>query len=91
LYNISHTRPLPKSARNGFTQTLRDMQKGDSVDIPSSKKTSAYSAARLAGVKITIRDGGKGVAVVWRLDGSEPTPETNIFGEPIAKSQEVFK
>lgn len=91
MYNISHTRPLPGPARNGFTQTLRDMRKGDSVDIPSSKKASAYSAARLAGVKITIRDSGKGVAVVWRLNGPERPVETNIFGEPIIQTQEVFK
>ena len=89
MYDISHDRPLPSPypSRNGLTKRLRDMYKNDSFEMPSNKKASAYSAARHAGAKITVRDSGAGTTMVWRLDGP-PRPASifddglDIFGQP---------
>ena len=89
MYDISNDRPLPgrHSDRDGLTNTLRNMRKGDSIEIPFSKKPSVYSAAKLAGVKVTVRSTSAVTAIVWRLDGSE---RPSIFSEAQVKS-EIFK
>jgi hypothetical protein len=90
MYSISSDRPLPgnHSIRDGLTNTLRKLYyREDSVEIPRDKKPSAYAAAKLAGIKITVRDTGNGKAVIWRTDGPErPKPFNNgldIFGQPL--------
>lgn len=96
MYDISHDRPVPDShsSRNGITKRLRGMYKNDSFEMPSDKKASAYSAARLTGARITVRDMGAGTAIVWRLDGP-PRPasifddEIDTFGQHI--HPEIFK
>jgi hypothetical protein len=98
MFDVSYEYDLPDpgSRRRGFTQTLRDMHRGGSVDIPQSKKASVYSAARAAGVKVRIKSLNTGIVRVWRADGPErpldshyPADGLNIFGEPI--SPEIFK
>jgi hypothetical protein len=85
MYSISSDRPMPgkHSIRDGLTTTLRKLYyREDSVDIPRDKKNAAYSAAKLAGIKITVRDTGDGKAIVWRTDGPE-RPHEDIFGQPL--------
>lgn len=91
MYDISSNRPLPEghSTRNGLSKTIREMCKNDSFELPASKKPSAYSAAKLVGAKITVRDTGEGTAIVWRLDGAE---RIGIFGQPAQPPKpEIFK
>ena len=79
--------PSPGRDRKGFTQTLREMRKGGSVEVPLAKKPSIYSAAKAAGVKVRIRVTGHNTVRVWRLDGEEPPKLFNdgldIFGQPL--------
>lgn len=86
MFAISHDIPIPEpgSGRIGFTQTLREMCKGDSVEVPLVKKPSVYGAAHAAGVKIRTRSSGCGTVRVWRTDGPERhTVDTKgIFGQP---------
>ena len=86
MYEITDNRPLPgnHSMREGLTRTIREMCKDDSIEIPCVKKASAYSAARLAGAKVTVRDTGKGNAIVWRIDGPERPPRSHLpAGQPV--------
>lgn len=78
---ISNAHPIPTpGTRKGFTQTLREMHKGDSVEVPSAKKASIYGAAQAAGVKVRTRSTDDGTVRVWRIDGPE---NLDIFGDPI--------
>ena len=98
--------PSPGRDRKGFTQTLREMRKGGSVEVPLAKKPSIYSAAKAAGVKVRIRVTGHNTVRVWRIDGEEPlklnifNDGLDIFGQPlkpatgpgpVATKAEVFK
>lgn len=71
--SYDHAIPDPGSGRAGFAQTLRDMRKGGSVEIPLTKKPGVYAAARAAGVKVRMRTTDKGTVRVWRLD-EDPKP-----------------
>jgi len=92
MYEISDERPLPgsHSVRDGLTNTLREMHKGESIEVPQLKKSSVYSAAKLAGIKVSVRDTGKGTAIVWCVDGPERvsifTDSLDIFGDPLPKT-----
>ena len=95
MFEVSyeHDLPEPGSRRRGLTQTLREMRKGGSVDIPQSKKASVYSAARAAGVKVRIKSLDKGLVRIWRADGPErshnshyPADGLDIFGRPVVKT-----
>ena len=78
---ISNAHPIPApGTRKGFTQTLREMHKGDSVEVPSAKKASIYGAAQAAGVKVRTRSTDEGTVRIWRIDGPE---HLDIFGDPI--------
>ena len=83
MFEVSyeHDLPEPGPRRRGLTQTLRDMRRGGSVDIPLSKKAGVYSAARAAGVKVRIQSMDK-VVRVWRADGPE-RPSALVAGEDI--------
>lgn len=83
MYEISTDRPIPtdRTRPHGLTKTLRGMHRGDSIVIPQAKKSSAYSAAKQAGARITIRDNGEGDVIVWRVDGPERLTRADIFGE----------
>lgn len=87
VYEVSSDRPLPgkHSLRDGMAKTMRSLQyKGDSTEIPRDKKPGAYTAARCAGIKITVRDTGDGKAIVWRTDGDErPVPRSIFEPEPL--------
>ena len=90
MFEISyeHDLPDPGPRHRGLTQTLREMRKGGSVDIPLSKKASIYSAARTAGVKVRIKSLDKSVIRVWRADGPERPASIfadglDIFGQPL--------
>ena len=88
MYDISADRPLTQShtISDGLTNTMRGLRyQSDSFEIPRDKKPSAYSAAKLAGIKITVRDTGKGKAIIWRTDGPKRPLDDglNIFGEPV--------
>jgi hypothetical protein len=104
MFDISHNVPIPERGPSqgwGFTQTLREMHKGDSVEVPLAKKSSIYGAAHAAGVKVRARGSGYGTVRVWRIDGPErPVADTSalnpgafdlsggldIFGQPIKKT-----
>lgn len=88
MFEISSDFPIPErgSGRNGLTQTLRKMRKGDSTEVPLAKKASIYGAARAAGAKVRTCATGYGSVRVWRIDGPErQRTDTNIFGEPADK------
>jgi hypothetical protein len=76
MAEISYDHPIPEpgSGRIGFTQTLRSMRKGGSVEVPVTKKPGVYAAAKAAGVKVRMRTTGKGTIRIWRLDDGEPKP-----------------
>ena len=81
ILEISSSYPIPEgSGRAGFTQTLREKHKGDSVEIPLAKKAGIYGSASAAGVKVRTRSSGYGTIRVWRVDGPE---RLDIFGDPI--------
>jgi hypothetical protein len=98
MFDVSyeHALPDPGPRRRGFTQTLREMSRGGSVDLPLSKKAGVYSAARAAGVKVRIESLDKGLVRVWRADGPvRPSPAhvaravddgLDIFGQPVSRS-----
>jgi hypothetical protein len=92
MSDISYEYGIPEvtHAGRGFTQTLRDMCRGGSVEIPLAKKASVYSAARAAGVKVRLRTTDQNTVRVWRVDGPDAPKSIfadglNIFGEPIQK------
>lgn len=104
MFDVSHNVPIPERGPSqgwGFTQTLREMHKGDSVEVPLAKKSSIYGAAHAAGVKVRTRGSGYGIVRVWRIDGPErpvvdtgalnpgafdPSGDLDIFGQPIKKT-----
>lgn len=49
------------------TQTLRNMEVGDSFLLSVAKRPSIYQQARLAGIKIAARTTGDGEMRVWRV------------------------
>jgi len=61
------------------------MYKGGSIEIPPAKKSTIYSAARAAGVKICVRTTEEGSVLVFRTDGAERPQQEDIFGQPIQK------
>lgn len=69
MYEISNDVPVPATRQSGLAETMRGMCKGDSVELPQVKRSTAYSAARLAGIKITVRVTAEGTLRVWRTDG----------------------
>ena len=91
MLDVSYTYdvPDPGPGRKGFTQVLRTMHRGGSVEIPLAKKPSVYSAAKAAGVKVRVRNTDKGTVRVWRVDGPERAglfdDGLGIFGQPIVE------
>jgi hypothetical protein len=89
MTDVSYDYDIPDAGRDrkGFTQTLREMRKGGSVEVPLAKKPSIYSAAKAAGAKVRIRATDHNTVRVWRLDGEEPPKPfndgLNIFGQPL--------
>lgn len=96
MFEVSADFPIPEHrfGRSGFTQTLRDMYRGDSVEIPIAKKTSIYGAAKAAGVKVRSRSTDQGTVRVWRVDGPERpvnpllSDGLDIFGDPLPKNNQ---
>lgn len=84
MYEILSGVPVPSKYAGSLADTLRRMCKGDSVEIPESKMSGAYTTARLAGAKIIARRTGNGLARIWRVDGPERPKraiDTDIFGQ----------
>jgi hypothetical protein len=74
MYEVQRDIPVPDARQRGFTNVLRSMRRGESVEIPQGKRPGAYAAARLANVKITIRATDAGTLRVWRVDGPATDP-----------------
>jgi hypothetical protein len=75
MYEVQRDIPIPDARLRGFTNVLRGMRRGESVEIPQDKRPGAYASARLANVKITIRATDQGTLRVWRVDGPEPVAQ----------------
>ena len=98
MLDVSYDYAVPESGsgRKGFTQVLREMRRGGSVEVPLAKKASVYSSAKAAGVRVRIRTASPDTIRIWRIDGPEPE---DIFGQPIqpavdlkpAAKTELFK
>ena len=58
MIEVSYEYDIPSPGRDhkGFTQTLREMRKGGSVEVPMAKKPSLYSAAKAAGADLSEFD-----------------------------------
>ena len=89
--SYEHDIPSPGCGHKGLAQTLREMFRGGSVEVPFAKRSSVYSSARAAGVKVRLRATEKSTVRVWRIDGPErpkiPNGGLDIFGQPLAKSK----
>lgn len=58
--------PLPKASDRlcGLVEAMRKMKVGEYVEIPAEKRSSAYSCARAANVKVATKKRGETVSVV---------------------------
>jgi hypothetical protein len=86
MFEISNDYPIPEPGlgHRGLAQTMRDMRKGDSVELPLTKRGGIYSAAKAASAKIRIRATGKGTIRVWRIDGAERSIGKAVVGVTFA-------
>ena len=62
---VRRGRPL---ATSGITATIRAMVKGDSVLIPSHKQAGWQTAARMAGVTVSVRKVSDTEHRIWRTN-----------------------
>jgi hypothetical protein len=91
VYQKSQNMPIP--CRTGLVSALRGLEIGESLSVPSAKKSSVHPAAKRAGVRVTVRTLGDGTVRVWRVPAvmSASTlgvfaDDKDIFGQPLKKA-----
>lgn len=77
-YEIRKGIPPPEK---GLVDTLRQMERGDSIVIPSNRHIGVHACAKSIGAKVKTRSNKDGTVTVWRVD--DPVAiDKNIFGDP---------
>jgi len=71
MIKIEKDVPLPpvgtRSTEQGYTQTFRKMEIGDSVVMDFALQSSIYNCSKLAGIKIATRKINNSQMRVWRI------------------------
>lgn len=71
MMKIEKDVPIPtdgtRLTAQGYTQTFREMEIGDSVVMDFALQSSIYSCSKLAGIKITTRKINNTQMRVWRI------------------------
>ena len=71
MYQIEKGVPLPaprKKREEGLTATMRNMEVGDSILVPQSRRSNVYMVQKALGHKYTVRQVDKSQVRIWRIE-----------------------
>jgi hypothetical protein len=69
IYEIHKGVPAPPTT---LASTIRQMECGESIDIPASKHLGVHTCARSVGARVKTRSNKNGTVTVWRIDRAVP-------------------
>ena len=87
MYEIRKGVPVPAQVNRkiGLTYLLRKMAHLDSIVVPSDKRSSVYSCAAQAGIKVRTQGNPDGSVTVWRVIDGEGEDEDTL-NDPVTPS-----